>query len=57
MTPAILYYAIPAFVILVIAEWIYSYKESKNLYETKDAFSSMALVPNNSNLSQKWQEI
>ncbi len=43
MTPAILYYAIPVFVILVVAEWIYSYKESKNLYETKDAFSSMAL--------------
>ena len=43
MTPAILYYAIPVFVILVVAKWVYSYKESKHLYETKDAFSSMAL--------------
>jgi sterol desaturase/sphingolipid hydroxylase (fatty acid hydroxylase superfamily) len=43
MPPAILYYAIPAFVILVIAEWVYSYKESKDLYEAKDAFASMAL--------------
>ena len=43
MPPSILLYAIPAFVILVIAEWIYSYKEQKHLYEPKDAFSSMAL--------------
>lgn len=43
MPPAVLYYAIPAFVILVVAEWIYSYKEQKELYEPKDAFSSMAL--------------
>jgi sterol desaturase/sphingolipid hydroxylase (fatty acid hydroxylase superfamily) len=43
VAPAILYYAIPAFVILVAAEWIYSYKESKHLYEPKDAISSMAL--------------
>ncbi len=43
MGPAVLFYAIPAFVLLVIAEWYYSYKEQKELYETKDAFSSMAL--------------
>lgn len=43
MTPAILFYAIPFFVILVVAEWIYSYREQKELYEPKDAFSSMAL--------------
>ena len=43
MGPAVLFYAIPAFVLLVIAEWYYSYKEQKALYETKDAFSSMAL--------------
>lgn len=43
MGPAVLFYAIPAFVLLVIAEWYYSYKEQKQLYEPKDAFSSMAL--------------
>lgn len=43
MPPALLYYAIPAFVILVIAEWYYSYRENKQFYETKDAFTSMAL--------------
>ena len=43
MGPAVLFYAIPAFVLLVIAEWYYSNKEQKALYETKDAFSSMAL--------------
>ncbi len=43
MPPSVLLYAIPAFIILVIAEWYYSYKEQKELYETKDAFSSMAL--------------
>ena len=43
MGPAVLFYAIPAFVLLVIAEWYYSYKEQKDLYEPKDAFSSMAL--------------
>ncbi len=43
MGPAVLFYAIPAFVLLVIAEWYYSYKEQKELYEPKDAFSSMAL--------------
>ncbi|WP_207493676.1 sterol desaturase family protein [Aridibaculum aurantiacum] len=43
MPPAVLLYAIPAFVILVVAEWVYSHKEQKQLYEIKDAFSSMAL--------------
>ena len=43
MGPAVLFYAIPAFVLLVIAEWYYSYKEQKDLYEPKDALSSMAL--------------
>ncbi len=43
MGPTLLFYAIPAFVILVIAEWYYSYKENKAFYEPKDAFSSMAL--------------
>jgi sterol desaturase/sphingolipid hydroxylase (fatty acid hydroxylase superfamily) len=43
MTPAVLLYAVPAFVLLVVAEWYYSYKEQKDLYEAKDAFSSMAL--------------
>ena len=43
MGPAVLFYAIPAFVLLVIAEWYYSYKEQKDLYEPNDAFSSMAL--------------
>jgi sterol desaturase/sphingolipid hydroxylase (fatty acid hydroxylase superfamily) len=43
MGPTVLFYAIPAFVILVIAEWYYSYKEKKEFYESKDAFSSMAL--------------
>lgn len=43
MSPSILFFAIPFFVILVIAEWYYSYKEQKEWYETKDAFSSLAL--------------
>jgi sterol desaturase/sphingolipid hydroxylase (fatty acid hydroxylase superfamily) len=43
MAPALLYYAIPAFVLLVAAEWYYSFKEQKELYEAKDAFSSITL--------------
>lgn len=43
MGPTVLFYAIPAFVLLVVAEWYYSYKEKKEFYEVKDAFSSMAL--------------
>jgi sterol desaturase/sphingolipid hydroxylase (fatty acid hydroxylase superfamily) len=43
MPPAILYYAIPFFVLLLSIEAWFSYKEHKNLYETKDTFSSLAL--------------
>jgi len=43
MAPAILFYAIPVFVLLLAAEWVYSIREQKHLYEPKDAFSSMAL--------------
>ncbi|MBS1915908.1 MAG: sterol desaturase family protein [Bacteroidetes bacterium] len=43
MPPALLYYAIPGFVLLVIAEAIFSAIEKKDLYETKDTFSSLAL--------------
>ncbi len=43
MPPALLYYAIPFFVLLVCIEAWLSYKEQKKLYETKDTFSSLAL--------------
>src|SRR5579871_973279 len=43
MPPALLYYAIPGFVLLVIAEAIFSAVEKRELYETKDTFSSLAL--------------
>src|ERR1700749_2124553 len=43
MPPAILYYAIPGFVLLLSIEAWFSYKEQKNLYETKDTFSSISL--------------
>lgn len=43
MSPSILFFAIPFFVILVVVEWYYSYREQKQWYEAKDAFSSMAL--------------
>ncbi|HEX4850696.1 MAG TPA: sterol desaturase family protein, partial [Puia sp.] len=43
MPPAILYYAIPFFLLLLIIEAIFSYKEQKHLYEVKDTFSSLAL--------------
>ncbi len=43
MGPTLLFYAIPAFVLLVIIEWYYSHREKKAYYETRDAFSSMAL--------------
>lgn len=43
MSPAILYYAIPGFVLLLLIEAWYSYKEQKALYDTKDTFSSLAL--------------
>ncbi|HEX8314461.1 MAG TPA: sterol desaturase family protein [Flavisolibacter sp.] len=43
MPPAILYYAIPAFVLLLSVEAWFSYKEYKHLYETKDTFASLGL--------------
>jgi sterol desaturase/sphingolipid hydroxylase (fatty acid hydroxylase superfamily) len=43
MPPAILYYAIPFFVLLLSIEAWFSYKENKQLYETKDTWSSLAL--------------
>ncbi|MFT3679703.1 MAG: sterol desaturase family protein [Ferruginibacter sp.] len=43
MPPAILYYAIPFFVLLLSLEAWLSYRENKQLYETKDTFSSLAL--------------
>ncbi len=39
----LIHYAIPGFVILVSAEAIFSAVEKRDLYETKDAFSSMAM--------------
>lgn len=43
MSPSILYYAIPGFVLLLSIEAWFSYREHKELYETKDTFSSLAL--------------
>jgi sterol desaturase/sphingolipid hydroxylase (fatty acid hydroxylase superfamily) len=43
MSPAILFYAIPGFVILLSIEAWFSYKENKKLYETKDTFGSLGL--------------
>jgi hypothetical protein len=43
MTPAILFYAIPFFVLLLSIEAYFSYKEQKKLYETKDTFTSLGL--------------
>lgn len=43
MPPAILYYAIPFFVLLLSIEAWFSYKENKKLYETKDTFTSLGL--------------
>jgi sterol desaturase/sphingolipid hydroxylase (fatty acid hydroxylase superfamily) len=43
MPPAILYYAIPGFLILLSLEAWLSYKENKGSYETRDTFSSIAL--------------
>jgi sterol desaturase/sphingolipid hydroxylase (fatty acid hydroxylase superfamily) len=43
MSPALLYYAIPGFVLLLSIEAWFSYKDQKALYETKDTFSSLAL--------------
>src|SRR5829696_9168725 len=43
MPPAILYYAIPGFVLLLSIEAWFSYREHKDLYEKKDTFSSLGL--------------
>ena len=43
MPPAILYYAIPGFVLLVCLEAWFTWKEQMYQYETKDTFSSLAL--------------
>ena len=43
MPPAILYYAIPGFLLLLSLEAWFSYKENKHLYETKDTWSSLSL--------------
>ena len=43
MQPAILFYAIPGFIILLSIEAWFSYKENKELYEKKDTWSSLAL--------------
>ena len=43
MPPAILYYAIPGFVLLLSIEAWFSYKEHKQFYEKKDTFASLGL--------------
>jgi len=43
MPPALLYYAIPGFIFLLVVEAIFSAYEKKDLYKTKDTFSSLAL--------------
>src|SRR5580704_17139951 len=43
MPTAILYYAIPGFIILLSIEAWFSYRENKHYYEVKDTFSSLAL--------------
>lgn len=43
MQPAILFYAIPFFIILLSIEAWFSYKENRRLYEKKDTWSSLAL--------------
>ena len=43
MPPAILYYAIPGFLILLVLEAWLSYKENKQLFEIKDTWSSLGL--------------
>jgi sterol desaturase/sphingolipid hydroxylase (fatty acid hydroxylase superfamily) len=43
MPPAILYYAIPGFLLLLSLEAWYSYKENKHLYEKKDTWASLGL--------------
>lgn len=43
MPPAILYYAIPGFVLLLSIEAWFSYRENRHLYETKDTWASLGL--------------
>ena len=43
MPPAILYYAIPGFLLLLSFEAWISYRENRHLYEKKDTWSSLAL--------------
>lgn len=43
MPPALLYYAIPGFLLLLMLEAWFSYKENRHLYQTKDTFSSLGL--------------
>jgi sterol desaturase/sphingolipid hydroxylase (fatty acid hydroxylase superfamily) len=43
MPPAILYYAIPGFLLLLSLEAWFSYKENKHLYEKTDTWSSLSL--------------
>jgi sterol desaturase/sphingolipid hydroxylase (fatty acid hydroxylase superfamily) len=43
MPPAVLYYAIPGFVLLLSIEAWFSFREQRHLYETKDTFSSISL--------------
>ncbi|HYO21884.1 MAG TPA: sterol desaturase family protein [Flavisolibacter sp.] len=43
MPPAILYYAIPGFMVLLATEAWFSYKENRHLYEPKDTFASLGL--------------
>lgn len=43
MPPALLYYAIPGFILLLSLEAWFSYKENRHLYETKDTWSSLGL--------------
>ncbi len=43
MPPAILYYAIPGFIILLSIEAWFSYREQKHLYHTKDTWGSLGL--------------
>ena len=43
MPPALLYYAIPGFLLLLSLEAWFSYRENKLLYETRDTWSSFGL--------------
>ncbi|WP_132055451.1 sterol desaturase family protein [Pseudocnuella soli] len=43
MPPAILYYAIPFFVVLLSIEAYLSWRENRGLYETRDTWSSLTL--------------